>query len=80
MTWDYHIKDYKKQAKVDPVWHLERMIQYGLGREKIKREDLKKYLPKLRIPAQQKIFLQLLLDEKDSPHSRSKKSHRSRKP
>lgn len=73
MTWDYHTKDYKKQAKSDPVWDMERKIQYGLCGEKLKREDVKKYLPKLRIPAQRKIFLQLLLDETTSPHPRAKK-------
>ncbi len=80
MTWDYHLKDYKKQANVDPVWHLERMIRYGLGGEKIRREDLKKYLPELKIAPQQKIFLQLLLDETHSPHPGTKKRHQGRRP
>ncbi len=75
MTWDYHTKDYEKQTKNDPVWRLERMIQYGLGKKKLKRDEIKKYLPQLRIPAQQKFFLQLLLDETAPAHHRTKKRH-----
>lgn len=73
MPWDYTAKAYKKQAKSDPVWALERQILYGDGKKKISRDLLKKYLPKLRIPPQQKLFLQLLIDEKKSPHRRTKK-------
>jgi hypothetical protein len=72
MPWDYTAKAYKKQAKSDPVWALERQILYGDGKTKIKKELLKKYLHRLRIPPQQKLFLQLLIDEKKSSHARTK--------
>ena len=61
MAWDYEKKAYEKQAKADPVWHLERLINYGIGKEKLNRGFLKKYLPRLRIPEGRRAFLELLL-------------------
>lgn len=61
MTWDYQNTDYQKQSKTDPVWHLERLINYGLAGEKINKEILKKYFSQLKIPENRKTFLELLL-------------------
>ena len=61
MVWDYEQKEYEKQKKADPVWHLERLINYGLRGEKINKDLLKKYLPELRIPEERRAFLELLL-------------------
>lgn len=61
MVWDYTKEEYEKQAKTDPLWHLERLVNYGLDGEKIDRELLKKYLPKMRIPPDRRAFLELLL-------------------
>lgn len=61
MAWDYQKDEYNKQAEKDPIWHLERLINYGLGKEKINRETLKKYLPQLKIPEERRNFLELLL-------------------
>lgn len=61
MTWDYTKEEYEKQAAADPVWRLERLINYGLNGEKINRELLKKYLPELKIPQNRRDFLELLL-------------------
>ncbi len=61
MTWDYTKIAYEKQAKADPVWHFERLINYGLGKEKIDRKLLEKYLPLLKIPEDRRVFLELLL-------------------
>lgn len=60
MTWDYTKEEYEKQAKADPVWHLERVINEA-REEKIDRELLKRYLPQLRIPQDRRAFLELLL-------------------
>ena len=73
MTWDYDKKNYRKQAKKDPIWKLERLINYGLNGQKIKKNLLIKYLPELKIPPNRKAFLQLLIDDKKHPHTRSKK-------
>lgn len=61
MPWDYDEKNYKKQAQSDPAWRLERLINHGLGDEKLDRELLKKYLPGLRIPEDRRVFLELLV-------------------
>ncbi len=59
--WDYAKTEYEKQATADPVWKLERLINYGLGEEKIDKELLKQFLPKLRVPENRRDFLELLL-------------------
>lgn len=61
MTWDYDKKQYAKQAKADPAWHLERLVNFGLGKEKIKRKVLEKYIDKIKIPQNRRDFLELLL-------------------
>jgi len=61
MTWDYDKKEYEKQAKADPVWALERQINYGRGKKKINRKLLAKYIKDLKIPESRRAFLELLL-------------------
>lgn len=61
MPWDYTEEEYRKQAAADPVWHLERLINYGFGEEKIDRALLERYLPQLKIPEDRRKFLELLL-------------------
>lgn len=61
MAWDYDKKAFLAQAKKDPVWHLERLINYGLGNKKIDKKLLKKYLGKLNIPPNRRAFLKLIL-------------------
>jgi len=64
MTWDYTTTEYQKQAQADPKWHLERLINYGLGEEKIDKEMLAKYIQELDIPEEKRAFLELLLWDK----------------
>lgn len=61
MTWDYNKKEYTKQAKKDPIWRLERLINFGLGKEKIDRKLLEKHIYELKIPENRRAFLELLL-------------------
>lgn len=64
MTWDYTNEAYQKQAAADPVWRLERMINYGTPGEKIDRKLLERYLPQVRIPDNRRAFLELLVWDK----------------
>lgn len=64
MAWDYAKTEYEKQAKADPLWRLERLINYGLGKEKLDREELAQFLPKLKIPEDRRAFLELLVWDK----------------
>ena len=66
MTWDYAAEEYEKQAAADEQWHLERLINYGLGNEKLRRDSLERHLATLRIPEERRAFLELLLWEKKS--------------
>ncbi|OHB17776.1 MAG: hypothetical protein A2734_02870 [Parcubacteria group bacterium RIFCSPHIGHO2_01_FULL_40_30] len=61
MTWDYTKTEYEKQAEKDPVWELERLINYGLRKEKIDRKKLEKYLAELKISDDRRAFFELLL-------------------
>ena len=61
MPWDYAKEAYEKQAAADPVWRLERVINYDFGEEKIDRALLEQYLPQLDIPEDRRAFLELLL-------------------
>lgn len=64
MVWDYTKKEYQKQTTRNPVWHLERLINYSSNGEKIDRKLLEKYLPKLKISSDSRAFLELLLWKK----------------
>ena len=64
VTWDYDPTEYQKQAETDERWHLERLITHGIGKEKIRRAVLEKYLKELRIPEDRRAFLELLLWDK----------------
>lgn len=61
MTWDYDKTEYQKQAKADPKWHLERLINYGLEGQRLNRELLVQHIKNLRIPDDKRAFLELLL-------------------
>lgn len=61
MSWDYQQTEYDKQAEADPVWHLERMVNYGLDGRKINRSLLEKHFAQIRIPEDRRAFLELLL-------------------
>lgn len=64
MPWDYTKTEYEKQAKKDPVWELERLINYGLGEEKIDRKKIEKHLAELKISDDRRAFFELLLWDK----------------
>ena len=61
MAWDYTKTEYGKQAKKDPVWELERLINYGPGKEKIDRKKLEEHLAELKISDDRRAFFELLL-------------------
>lgn len=48
LIWDYDIKELKKTEE-GRIKILERMINYGPGKEKIKLADVKKYWDKLKL-------------------------------
>lgn len=61
MTWDYSVQAAKKQAQADKLWRLERFINYGTPKMKLRRAELKQLLPELRISEDRRAFLHLLV-------------------
>lgn len=61
MTWDYPKKSQQKQAQADKLWRLERFINYGTPKMKLRRAELKQLLPELRISEDRRAFLHLLV-------------------
>lgn len=54
--WDYDIKELKKSEQ-GRIKILERKINYGLGKEKIKLSEVKKYWNKLNLsPLAHRLF------------------------
>lgn len=61
-NWDYpNLKDLDLTDKSQAIWYLERLINYGLGEQKLKKELLDLYLPELKIPDNTRLFLELIL-------------------
>ncbi len=58
--WDYDRKTLQK-SKSGKMLLLERMINYGPGKEKIKLSEVKKYWDKLHLFKLQKRLLELLI-------------------
>lgn len=58
--WDYDQKTLQKSEK-GRILILERMINYGPGKEKIKLSEVKKYWDKLHLLPLRKRLLELLI-------------------
>jgi len=64
-NWDYRIqKGWKPGTDAEWVWYLERMINHGMGKEKLPARELKKYFHQIKITPNTKAFLELILWEK----------------
>lgn len=61
MAWDYSKKSARKQAEKDEKWELERLINFGLGRKKLKKALLKKYWHELNIDPQKRRALEIIV-------------------
>ncbi len=60
-NWSVDTKILKKYPEKYRIWKLEQMINFGLGKEKISKKDLKKYFEKLYIDPSKKKYLKFLL-------------------
>ncbi len=59
-TWDYDVNELRKTEK-GRIFLLERMINYGPGKEKVKLAEVKKYWNKLNLFTLQKRLFELLI-------------------
>ena len=57
-NWDYPKQNFIKK---DDKWRLERLLTYGLGGEKLDKEELKRNFHELKIPDDTRAFFELLL-------------------
>ncbi|PIS15258.1 hypothetical protein COT63_00950 [Candidatus Shapirobacteria bacterium CG09_land_8_20_14_0_10_38_17] len=60
-NWSTDINTLKKYPQQYTIWRLEQLINFGLGKEKLNKSELKKYFNKLNIDPQKKEYLRLLL-------------------
>ncbi|EKD90183.1 MAG: hypothetical protein ACD_31C00119G0002 [uncultured bacterium] len=60
-NWSTDTKILSKYPEKYKIWQLEQLINFGLGEERIKYSDLKKYINKLEIDPQKKKYLRFIL-------------------
>ena len=65
-NWSTDTTELKKDKKQYAIWRLEQMVNFGLGRQKINRQELKKYWKIIRIDHNKKQFLKMILWPKRS--------------
>jgi len=70
--WDYDYDELKK-SKEGRIKILERMINYGPGKEKIKLSLVKKYWDKLNLNPKAQRLLELLIWKKPQSSPKNKK-------
>lgn len=60
-NWTVDEKKFKKFPEKYLLWRLEQIINFGLGKERIKRSVLKKYWEKIDIDTTKRKYLKFLL-------------------
>ena len=60
-NWSVDIEQLKKHKEQYTIWHLEQMVNFGLGKEKINKKQLKKNWSKLDLDVKKKKYLSYLL-------------------
>ena len=60
-NWSVDLKQLKKDKRAYAIWRLEQMVNFGLGKEKISKAELKKYWPFLHLDPDKKKYLMTLL-------------------
>lgn len=65
-NWSTKTNTLKKDHKQYRIWRLEQLINFGLGRAKLDKKELKKYWPELYLDPRKKKYLSMLLWPKRS--------------
>lgn len=63
-NWSTDENQLKKSPEAHAIWRLEQLINFGLGQEKLTREEVHKYWLKLTIDPGRRAFLNLFLHER----------------
>ena len=60
-NWSVDTFELKKDKEKYAIWRLEQMVNFGLGKEKLSRKELKKYWNQINIDANKRNYLRMLL-------------------
>lgn len=60
-NWSTNTTALKKDKTQYAIWRLEQLVNFGMGKTKIKATELKKYWKVLRLDPKKKHFLKTLL-------------------
>lgn len=61
-NWSVDTKFLSKYPRKYTLWKFEQLINFGLGKEKLDKFKLRKYLAKLDIDPQKRKYLKFLLN------------------
>lgn len=62
-NWSTQEAELRKNPEKYAIWKLEQMVNFGLDGQKIEKNQLKKYWPKINIDPARRRFLEILLNE-----------------
>ena len=60
-NWSTDVSKLQKNTEKFSIWRLEQLINFGLGEEKIDRDELKKYWDVVKIDPFKRKFLALFV-------------------
>ncbi len=60
--WSVDTENLKRDPKAYSIWKLEQMINFGLGQEKINKQELSLHWNEINLDPHKKKFLALLLN------------------
>ena len=60
-NWSVDEEKLSKDPEKHAIWKLEQMVNFGLGKKKIKKSELKKYWKAINIDPAKRKFLSLFL-------------------
>lgn len=60
-NWSTNTANLKKNKDKFAIWKLEQLVNFGLGKKKIKRKELKKYWNIINIDPLKRKFLSLFV-------------------
>ena len=60
-NWSTVEKSLKKNPKKHAIWRLEQLINFGLGKEKLNKNEVRRNWTKLQIDPSRRAYLKMLL-------------------
>lgn len=64
-NWSTNIKKIREDKDKFIVWKIEQLVNFGLGKKKIKKGELKKYWKVIDIDPSKRKFLSLFIKKHD---------------